>query len=334
MKKKTIRIFAISIAALAIAFCALCFVSIYISYNKVFSRCEASEYSGQRFIRYADTDTAKYPREVFNVNSKGNKIECFLYGRKSPLGLVVISCGHRCCAEQYISNAEFFVDKGWQVLCYDYTGCLNSEGKNLGGYQQSAYDLHAVLQFLDSSKRFQHTPVMLYGHSLGAYASSAVLQFNPSNVKAAISASGLNDPVEQWEYSVRRFTGIWAPILAPFARLVVKVKYPHDAHFTAIDGINSVNIPVLILQGTDDEYYGSVSSIYQHRKLIQNPNCQIRVMDDPLRHGHYDYLMSEDAVKYVESMKGKDTKFDLNRASEADTALFNSFNEFYLRALE
>ena len=57
------------------------------------------------------------------------------------------------------------------------------------GYIQAVKDLDAVLTYVENEERFQNTPLFLFGHSLGGYATAAVLQ-EGHEVDAAIVASG------------------------------------------------------------------------------------------------------------------------------------------------
>lgn len=91
------------------------------------------------------------------------------------------------------------------------------------GYTQSVHDLDAVLNFVEGSSSFNHIPVVLFGHSLGGYASAAVLQFGHT-VDAAIIASGFDTPKEQWLYSIERYTGAFHYPLEPFTRLFLTFK--------------------------------------------------------------------------------------------------------------
>ncbi|MDF2543865.1 MAG: dipeptidyl aminopeptidase/acylaminoacyl-peptidase-like protein [Herbinix sp.] len=116
---------------------------------------------------------------------------------------------------------------------------------------------------------FLDMPILLFGHSLGAYASTAVLQYE-HNIAAVVSASGFDDSKEQWEYSVKRYTGLLGTVLKPYSGILMSLKFGEMAHFSAIDGINSTNIPVLIISGTTDEFY--------HISQYVLPNIDIEII--------------------------------------------------------
>lgn len=77
------------------------------------------------------------------------------------------------------------------MLGFDYTGCYTSEGKVFGGYTQSVYDLDSILTYCDNNASFSNMPIYLFGHSMGGYAVTAVLNYN-HRVDAVVSASGIN----------------------------------------------------------------------------------------------------------------------------------------------
>ena len=48
---------------------------------------------------------------------------------------------------------------------------------------------------------------------------------------------------------------------------------------SAIAGINSVTIPVLIISAEEDIFYGGFSPLYEKQNEIVNPNCTFMLMD-------------------------------------------------------
>ncbi len=135
------------------------------------------------------------------------------------------------------------VDAGFQVLCFDYSGCYTSEGSTFGGYTQAVYDLDSVISWCDKNESFSALPVFLFGHSLGGYAVTSVLNY-PHRVDAVVSASGFNSAKEQWECSVKRFTGPAYYLIKPINLLFIHFKYGADKNLSAVSGINKAQIPV------------------------------------------------------------------------------------------
>lgn len=313
----------------------ICFFGITIAHMVVFSRADYNEYATDRFLLYSDLDSEKYPREEIKIPSGNNALTAWIYGAENTQGLIVVSPVHRDANDIKLYEITYFVDAGWRVLCYDYTGCFNSEGNSMIGYTQSVRDIDAVLNFVEMDERLAGLPVMLFGHSLGGYASAAVLSYG-HDIKAAIIASALDTPEEQWTYSIERFTGVFHVPLLPFTKLFISMKYGEDADLSAVEGISAVDIPVLVLSGTDDEYYGGVSKIYAKREQIQNPNCTFELMEKPEPHGHYDYFLTDEAIAYQKFIKEDSVEgiIDKNLYMEHRPDLMDMLNEFLLAALK
>ena len=262
------RIFKIVLLVIFI-FNLVAFIGVHAAHNEVFSRADYDDYDSSKYLIYNDIDSVQYPREALKINSEENVLTGFLYGADNTKGIIVVSPGHRDANDIKLYEIMYFVDAGWMVLGFDYTGCYTSEGKSMVGYVQAPKDLNAVLSYVETEARFDDMPILLFGHSLGAYASTAVLQYN-HNVAAVVATSGFDNPKEQWQSSVKRSTGIFGNLLKPYAGMYMDMKFRDEAQLSAIDGINSTNIPVLIVSGTDDEFYGGESKLYERQHKITN----------------------------------------------------------------
>ena len=296
MKRKVKRFIAL-LAVFVLAFSALAFLANVIAHGAVFRRADSSEYDARRYVTYSDADSSRYPRTELTIPGAQNELTAYLYGESGTKGLIVITPGHRDSAEIKLYETLYFVDAGWQVLCFDLTGCYTSGGADMGGYTQSVRDLDDVLGYIERAPRFDGLRVMLFGHSLGAYASCAVLE-SGHELCGVVAASGFDTPAEQWRYSIERYTGPASFLVCPFAKLYASLKYRSDAQLSAVEGINSVDIPVLVISGTQDEYYGGVSPIYLKKDSVTNPQCVFLLEQRENHSGHYDYFLSDRALDY------------------------------------
>lgn len=321
------------ILILLTCFCVLAFYIISKAHQEQFKRADYTEHSLNQSLNYSDFSSC-YPRELLRIPSGKHMLKGFLYGTENKNGLIVISSGHRNSTEAYLRNMKYFVDQGWMVLCYDYTGYYNSEGKDMLDYTQAVRDLDAILTYLENSDQFKEIPCVLYGHSLGAYVSAAVLTFK-HKIFAAVSASGFDKPIEQWAYSVKRFSGKLGDILGPMAALYLRVSYGKDTvRFSAVDGINSTDIPILVVSGTTDEYYGGKSPLYIKRDKIINPNCSYILMDHEKHNGHFDYMLTDKALEYQNFCRENNVSpVDKWLIMEQDDNFFNCINTFFLSAI-
>ena len=332
--KKVLKKVILSIVVIILFFSCFAYIGVSIAHYKVFSRVDYKEYDTNKYITYEDIDYKKYEREVLQIPSGENTLTGYLYGRENTKGLIIISPGHRDPSDVKLYEITYFVDHDWMVLCYDYTGCFNSGGKSMIDYNQAPKDLDAVLSYVEDEDRFTDMKLLLFGHSLGGYATAAVLQDN-HNITAAIVASGFDTPMEQWIYSVGRFTGVFREFFKPFSKAYMKMNYGADSYLSAIDGINSVDIPVLVISGTDDEFYGGESRIYEKKDEITNKNCTFMLMDKKNHNGHYDYFLTDEAVEYQKKVdNGQVEDVDKELYMEHNENFMDKLNDFYENVIE
>lgn len=334
MRNKKKLIISIVVIGIFILLNILLFCGVWIAHSVVFKRVDYTSYDSKHNLLYSDLNAEQYPRKELKIQSGKNLLTGYLYGANNMNGLIVVSPGHTDANDIKLYEIIYFVDNGWQVLCYDYTGSYTSQGKNLVGYNQSVHDLDNVLNYIENEEALKDVPVVLFGHSLGAYASAAVLQYG-HNVQAAIIASGFDTPKEQWLFSIERYTSWFHYLLYPYTRLFISMQYGKEQNLSAIDGINSVNIPILVISGTDDIFYGGQSPIYKKRDLITNSNCSFILKSEINHNGHYDYFLTDDALEYQKLVGSDNFNGTINKFlyRQHDTELMNYLNNFLLSAM-
>lgn len=320
--KRIMRIIIIGIVAVS----ALIFSGVAIAHLLVFSRADYDQYDSDHFLVYDDIDKEKYPREQMIVQSGKNDISAFLYAVDDAKGLIVVAPGHRDANDIKLYEIRYFIDAGYQVVCLDYTGCYTSTGNSMKGYSQSVYDIDALLDYIEEDVRFEDMPIYLFGHSMGAYAVCAELQFS-HNIAKVVAASGFDTPQEQWQYSIKRYSGIFYPVIRPFNSLFIALKYGDDKDLSAVDGINSVSIPVLVISAEEDLFYGGKSPVFERQNEIINPNCTFVLMDEENHNGHYDYFLTDAALEYA--AENPALPIDKELYMEHDADIMNMIIEFF-----
>lgn len=325
MNKTTIRALMI-ISICIVTVLVLAFSGVAIAHMVVFSRADYDKYDSEYFLVYDDIDKDKYPREQIIVQSLENDISAFLYVVDDAKGLIVVAPGHRDANDIKLYEIRYFIDAGYSVVCLDYTGCYTSGGNSMRGYNQSVYDMDALLDYIEEDEKFENMPIYLFGHSMGAYAVCAELQFG-HDIAKVVAASGFDTPEEQWQYSIKRYTGIFYPIIKPVNSLFIALKYGDDKDLSAVNGINCVSIPVLVISAEEDSFYGGKSPIYERQNEIINPNCSFVLMDEENHNGHYDYFLTDAALEYAAENPMPPIDKELYR--EHDTDVMNMIIEFF-----
>jgi pimeloyl-ACP methyl ester carboxylesterase len=267
MKRQNYPVKILIIASLCLIFVGCTIIALEV-YSQSFGRVEESP---DNWI-----DLVNYPREEVRFNSDGKRLQGFIYGGSNNNGLVVISHGLGCTANNYFSMIMFFVDKGWRVFAFNNTGVGGSEGDSIRGLTQSLIDLNSALIYVKNSDKVNGLPIFLVGHSWGGYAVCAILNYSSHNIYAVASFAGYNDSREIFEEQGALLVGGIFYILTPQFWTIEKQLFGDTAKLTAIDGINKAGIPVMIIHGSEDDTIpADTTSIYAHRSKITNPLVEI-----------------------------------------------------------
>lgn len=347
-KKNPIKIIIISLLVFIFVFSVLSFIVVKVNFDDIFGRTALDDFTA--FLRYSDIKD-KYPREPLSFMSGENKLQGYLYGSENTKGLVVISHGLGGGAENYTAETKRFVDEGYQVFGYDNTGCCQSEGANCVGLVQSVIDLDAALTYVEQEQRFNDLPILLYGHSWGGYAVTAIFNYE-HDIAASVSVAGFNNPMEMITEWAERMMGGIAYAEYPYIWLYQKTIFGNDLDITAVQGINNTDTPILLLHGTEDKTIEiDRSAIMAYRDEITNPNVQYKICDKEKQNGHNSLFRSAESIKYVDKIDAEYEELyneydgeipddvsksffdgcDKSKANELDHDFINSVLEFYSR---
>lgn len=300
-KKKVFCWIGIGIASLFVLFSVISFVAIKINFDDIFARTVEKDLTAS--LRYEDVKD-QYERELFTFASGENTLQGYLYGADNKKGLVVVSHGMGGGAENYFSESMYFVEHGYQVFCYDNTGCYQSEGKNAVGLPQSVIDLDAALDYIESQERFSGLPIYLFGHSWGAYAVTSIFNYKGHDIAASVSVAGFNNPatmVIEWCNDM-----IGKPLtflLRPYLYIYQKLIFGDVFSYTAVSGINSTDTPVMLIHGdADTTILIDGAATVACMDEITNPNVERVVWTKEGRNGHSNLFSSDDAIAYLEAL--------------------------------
>ncbi|WP_022747724.1 alpha/beta hydrolase family protein [Lachnobacterium bovis] len=245
-------------------------------------------------------------REVEFYSGK-NKLRGYVYGEENK-DMIVFSHGIWSGHEDYMAFLKWFIDRGYAVFAYDYTGYNNSQGDNAKGLTQSMIDLDNALTFIEKDNTLKQHNIYLMGHSWGGYATASVLRYK-HNVKAAVPLSGFNDPETISLDVTDKLIGKPAYLLTPFLRLNQYRLFKDKGSIKAVDSINSTNIPVLIVHANKDAFIKfDKTSIIAQKDKITNKNVQYYVITKKHINDHSSYVndvQSAIEVKRIEKERKK-----------------------------
>ena len=339
---------------------ALLFVGSYFAdraiMNDMFERVPDDPYS--TLLVYDDI-AEDYDRVPLELQVDGYDVQAYIYGpENNDKGLVVFAHGIWSQHQDYLALIMYLVDNGWKVLAYDNIGCGESEGDSTLSFAQSAVTLNAVLDYVEADAQqpdspFAGLPVVLFGHSWGGYAVTAVLNWD-HDVKAVVSLSGFTSPFEVMVDGTVAAMGPIGHTQVPTLWLNSRQFCGENASLSAVDGINRAGIPVMVVHGTGDEVIGyDTSAIIAHRSEITNPNVEYVIVDAEGRNGHASYFYTIESQAYGDSLaeqrEALEAEYDGNApdsalqelaatydkraANEADPGLMSQVDDFFTRAI-
>lgn len=270
--------------------------------------------------------------ERLSFYSGDNRLTGYLYTDREPSALVVIAAGFGDGASAHLGEVRRFLSCGYAVLCYDATGVGESEGDGTVGLSQPGLDLRAALDYIESDSALSQLPILLYGHSAGAYGALTCCN-DYSRVKAAVAVCPFESPLQLMHDSAKQRVGFLADIEYPFLMLQNDLIFRAAADVSASSCLHDSDVPVLVLEGSRDRLIPKTQRISSYRDRIANPLVTYHIIDDEVRSGHGDLWLSRDAALYRRTCRAAGVDPDPLRASRTDDAFMDEVVDFYQNAV-
>ncbi len=236
-----------------------------------------------------------------NFNSdKGQMLNGFLYSNAkvdSYKALIVFSHGMGAGHLAYTTEINYFAQKGYLVLAYDNTGTCSSEGKKTGGFAQAVTDLKFALNFVKTREDLKDMPVLLAGHSMGAYSVCNVSAIaRDIEIKGIVAFSPFNSPAKVLRDVAKTKTKADLSIFCPFMDIVNFIRYGKTGILRSCDTIDSNSIPTLVLHGGNDMQATTKNSpAGKPQRIRNNPNARTVIYESK----YHNVYLSKNAEQYM-----------------------------------
>jgi pimeloyl-ACP methyl ester carboxylesterase len=143
-----------------------------------------------------------YKFENFNVaNAKGEQLSATIVEPATDaersgdtMPCVIYMHGNAGNKMEGLSYASKVCPLGVNLVCFDFSGCGNSEGEWVTLGHKEKGDLSAMIEYLYEHKRA--SSIALWGRSMGAATSLFYLQENPGTVNCMVLDSGFSKLTE------------------------------------------------------------------------------------------------------------------------------------------
>lgn len=274
-------------------------------YQKIFSRFERPDYSLTPGLCVYERMSDRLERKEIFYPSGDTMLAGYYYPAENAKGLVVFAHGFRSGADDYLAIFEYMAKNRFSVFAFDVKGTYDSGGDSTVGLAQALVDLDATLTYLKSQPEFKDYPMYLLGHSCGGYAVTAVLSLH-RDIRACAAIAPMNCAsamiLEKGElYTCLLPSDILTDLPAAFLVPYQKYLFGKYSSMTAVEGINSTDIPVLIAHGNRDRTvdFNMPLSVIGQRLRIRSDNVFYYIGKDE-QSGHDTIWRGKDAVRYRE----------------------------------
>ena len=284
------------------------------------------------------------------ISNNGQTLVGYKYYKKSETskGVVVIAHGLGGGGHNtYMDVADYFTSNGYLVFAYDATGNDESGGDSVKGIPQGLIDLEYAVQFVKDSDDFKGLPIMLFGHSWGAYSAGNVLNIH-SDIKAVVMVAGFNQSIDIIEEEGRRIAGEGVKVLLPYISIIEKIKFSKYSSYSSISGFESSDASTMIIHSADDESISFENQYVPFYDLYEHDQRFVFVAFEDRGHDYVYYSDSskqyraeynEQFLEYVNEtgaeitadlkIKYMDENGDKSRLFALDMELMNRILSFY-----
>ena len=223
-----------------------------IIYESIFS----SRYETLSWMEFSVSDFEGLTVERSDFQSDGVRLAGYCYQSaacESPRGVVVVAHGMGGGGHNtYMPFIDRFTAAGYLVFAYDARGNDNSDGDSVEGLPQGVIDLDAAIRHVRSLERYRELPILLFGHSWGAYAAGNVLNFHP-DVAAAVLIAGFNESEDMLLYQSSEIVGPLARGSLFYVEGYERLKFGRAyTEITAVEGMRSSEAQILVVHSRND----------------------------------------------------------------------------------
>lgn len=320
-------------------------LSVYI-YESNFS--ERYEVYAPTAFNVSDFDGLAVSERTFPSNN-GQKLAGYIYskGDGKKKGVVVMAHGLGGGHNSYMDIADCFASNGYFVFAYDATGNDKSEGNSVRGLPQGVIDLDYALRYVKADEQLKDMPIVLFGHSWGAYSVCSVLNLH-HDVKAVVSGAGFNCSMDMIEAEGRNIMGDAISVMLPYVSLYESVKFGKYADRSALDGFENSDADIMVIHSSDDTVVPPQYGYDRYIEKYENDSRFVFVRLEDCGHGgifrsktsrEYNKQFNQEFKQYADSLEGGLTAeikaeyiaayFDKSKAYELDAELFDKILGFY-----
>ncbi len=250
--------------------------------------------------------------------------------------VVIFQHGFGAGSSSYMTEIAHFAKRGFAVVAVDAYGCNNSAGKTVKGFYAGAEAVIAAYIGVKRDERLKNKPVVLVGHSWGAY---SVLAASASiKVDGVVAMSGFNAPAKCVCDIVRSSGGglgkLFAPLIHGWIALFNFLKFGANGNIKAAKAVKKSGVKTLIIHGEQDDIVVGYKNSAVNK--VKGENVTTVLLPDK-RHNPYNTVAAENKLAELtgEHKFGDEAEaqayfanFDWQAVTEEDEEVMRTIDEF------
>ena len=294
-------------------------------------RCEQKE---PFILNVSDYPNLKCEESTFK-SDRNKELQAYLYSSDTltPKGVVIYAHGFDCGgSNSTMMFADYFVKNDYYYFTYDATANGLSEGTDQNGLVQGVLDLDKAISYVKTIDKLKSYPIMLLGHSWGAYSVCSVLKMHP-DVKAICSISGFNSADDLMINSSKKYVGSFLTALStPYLKIYERMEFHSSVSLSSIKGLKKSNCNCLIIHSEDDK---TIDIDYGYNKYYEefknDSRFKFKLYND---RGHGYIFLNDEARLMVNDYLENDKPFNKELyINGIDVDLFDEILEMFNNSL-
>ena len=268
----------------------------------IFEKAIVDEYKKMTYARCDDTETVFYfdaadfaglKKEKYSFKSSlGHTLVGYIYSYEGANDdkLIVFDHGLGGGHRAYMREIEMLCKRGYVVLAYDHTGCMESEGEGTNGLSQSLSDLNDCILSVKSDKRFCGVCISVIGHSWGAFSTLNITALHPdiTHIVAMCGFVSVKEMINTFFPGILR--GYRKPVLA-----LESATNPRFSSFDAITSLSESNVKALLIYSDNDKLCKKKHYDILNSALSNKENVKFLLVSGKGHNPNY----TQEAVKYL-----------------------------------
>ncbi|MDE6690341.1 MAG: alpha/beta fold hydrolase [Clostridia bacterium] len=250
--------------------------------------------------------------------------------------VVIFQHGFGAGSASYMTEIAHFAKRGFAVVAVDAYGCNNSAGKTVKGFYAGAEAVIAAYIGVNRDERLKNKPVILVGHSWGAY--SVLAACGTIKVDGVVAMSGFNAPAQCVCDIVKSSGGglgkLFAPLVHGWIWLFNFFKFGAKGNLKAAKAVKKSGVKTLIIHGEKDDVVVGYKNSAVNK--VKGENVTTLMLADK-RHNPYNTVAAEDklaeltgAHKFEDEKEAQEyfANFDWVAVTEEDEDVMRAIDEF------